>query len=403
MNNIDNLNSSHFCTSCQMCAAVCPKNAISIHLDKEGFYRPSINEALCVDCGLCLKVCYKFDHEIKRTSSSELENMPLYAVYAKDRGLLQSVTSGGVADLLAKQLIKDGFLCVGVDYDNEKDIAFHSTASSIRETDAFRGSKYIQSYSFSAFKELVNGCMNHRYAVFGTPCQIYAVDKYLNLRKIRDQFILIDLYCHGCPSLYVWQKYMKEIKALMPNTKFDAVTFRDKIKGWGNYVVVAAEKDVKVFVSSPKKDEFYELFFSDQILNEACSDCKLRSTMAYTDIRLGDFWGKRYAMNTEGVSAVSLVTERGKSLFDSILDIVIYKKHSYDDFMPYQSYGKNYHPNSVLRRKLFDILSDENSSLRPAIEILHGHQSVKQKIKRYIKHLFYYLPPIVIALIKRLR
>lgn len=28
------------CTSCQMCAAVCNHNAIEIHLNRDGFYRP---------------------------------------------------------------------------------------------------------------------------------------------------------------------------------------------------------------------------------------------------------------------------------------------------------------------------------------------------------------------------
>lgn len=61
----------HNCTSCQMCGAVCPKNAITIELDDEGFYRPKVNEN-CIDCGLCVKVCYKFDKDIKMSTSADL-------------------------------------------------------------------------------------------------------------------------------------------------------------------------------------------------------------------------------------------------------------------------------------------------------------------------------------------
>ena len=53
------------------------------------------------------------------------------------------------------------------------------------------------------------------------------------------------------------------------------------------------------------------MFFKKNALNEACYACKLRSTIAYTDIRIGDFWGKEYSQNIEGVSAVVINTDKG--------------------------------------------------------------------------------------------
>ncbi|MDQ9828112.1 Coenzyme F420 hydrogenase/dehydrogenase, beta subunit C-terminal domain, partial [Acinetobacter baumannii] len=53
---------------------------------------------------------------------------------------------------------------------------------------------------------------NGKYAIFGTPCQIFGLDKYLKCRKRREQFVLIDIYCHGCPSMNVWSKYVKKIQ-----------------------------------------------------------------------------------------------------------------------------------------------------------------------------------------------
>lgn len=58
--NIDDRNFIHKCTSCQICASVCPKEAISINLNLDGFYRPYIDKDKCVNCGICKKVCYKF-------------------------------------------------------------------------------------------------------------------------------------------------------------------------------------------------------------------------------------------------------------------------------------------------------------------------------------------------------
>lgn len=45
------------CCGCTACYAVCPKGAIQMIEDEEGFMYPKINEDLCVCCYRCIKVC----------------------------------------------------------------------------------------------------------------------------------------------------------------------------------------------------------------------------------------------------------------------------------------------------------------------------------------------------------
>jgi ferredoxin len=45
------------CCGCTACYAICPKNAISMVEDEEGFEYPQVDENKCVGCCLCLKVC----------------------------------------------------------------------------------------------------------------------------------------------------------------------------------------------------------------------------------------------------------------------------------------------------------------------------------------------------------
>lgn len=390
--NIDDKSAIRDCTSCQMCAAVCPKYAISISLNADEFYRPTINKSLCVDCGICTKVCYKFESEISDFGEDKLATTILYGATAKNPDVVKNTTSGGIADILAHQLIKEGYKCVGVIYDSKRDVAVDSIAEIEDELLGFRGSKYIQSYTVEAFKQLVKTCKTEKYAVFGTPCQIFALDKYLRRRNVRGNHVLIDLYCHGCPSMNIWKKYIKGIKTKISSDVVDNVNFRSKVKGWGNFYVVVVVDGKPVFYSNNKHNEFFDLFFSDQVLNEACNDCKLRGTLEYTDIRLGDFWGKQYVLNGKGVSAVSLVSDKAKVLFDSISDRVDYREEQYHDFLPWQSWGKIHHPKVELRKTLLMQLRDEKIPLQESINTIYRQQGLKRKLVRYGKMLVHSMP-----------
>lgn len=45
------------CCGCTACYAICPKKAISMIEDEEGFEYPTIEDEKCVRCLQCLKVC----------------------------------------------------------------------------------------------------------------------------------------------------------------------------------------------------------------------------------------------------------------------------------------------------------------------------------------------------------
>ena len=389
------------CTSCQMCAAVCPREAIAVQLDNDGFYRPYVDADKCTDCGLCTRVCYKFDADIKVTTSDEAGKIEVHSAQHKSDSLLEKVTSGGVADALAKELVRQGYVCIGVTYNDDRHRAEHALASTETETDAFRGSKYIQSYSLDAFKTLVKEARTARFAIFGLPCHIYAVHQFLTMRKLRDNCVLIDLFCHGCPSMLVWSKYEQGIKQRVGNRRFEDVQFRSKVRGWGTFYVVVVVEGVKAFISNPKQDEFYSLFFSDQVLNGACSDCKLRSTMAYTDIRLGDFWGKRFLNDRKGVSAVAITSERGRSLFESVSGQFETSQSTMAEVVVKQSYGRNYRTDQELRQQMLDSLRDGNKTLKDTVDLFYSRQGFVMKAKRLLKYINWYLPFDLTRLLKR--
>lgn len=399
--NILDLSSVRKCTSCGACGAVCPKDAIKIVLDKEGYYRPVVNAEKCVDCGLCVKVCYKFDEQLKVSTEEDINGKKLYSAWSNDATLLKQTTSGGIGDLLARQLIEDGYKVVGVVYNEDKTRAEHRIASTLEGTLPFRGSKYIQSYTVGALKEVMLTAKSEKYAVFGTPCQIYALNRFATQRNVRGNFMFVDLYCHGCPSMLVWTKYQQRMKEKYGVKHFDHVNFRSKIRGWGTFNVVLKLDGKTYFSNKASDDGFYELFFSDQVLNEGCNDCKLRGTLEYTDIRLGDFWGRKFLENRTGVSAVSVATKNGAELFKKIKGRIVYDECSYGECLPYQSWSLTYKPNEKLRGLLLESLMKEEDGIVDAVKILHQRQPLKRKLKRYVKNVLRPLPVGVTMFLKR--
>lgn len=155
--------------------------------------------------------------------------------------------------------------------------------------------------------------------MFATPCHIYSVSKYIDLHKLSDKVLFVDIFCHGYPSLNLWKKYLEYSKKIFSIREIDKINFRSKPYGWHEFNITFIAGDTS-YHSPRKKDPFHEMFFKKNALNEACYACKLRSTIAYTDIRIGDFWGKEYSQNIEGVSAVVINTDKGKVLFASVKD-----------------------------------------------------------------------------------
>ena len=45
------------CCGCTACYAICPKSAISMVEDEEGFEYPQVDQVKCIRCYVCFNVC----------------------------------------------------------------------------------------------------------------------------------------------------------------------------------------------------------------------------------------------------------------------------------------------------------------------------------------------------------
>lgn len=96
-------------------------------------------------------------------------------------------------------------------------------------------------------------------------------------------------------------------------------------------------------------------------------------------------------MDTEGVSAVVLVTEKGKEIFEKLENKIKIKESNLNDIIKDQSYGKNYKLNEKERENILKNLND-NEDFEIFLKEYEKTLSKKEKIKYILKNIFYLLP-----------
>lgn len=312
MKNISTYSRSNRCCGCGACSNICPKQAIVMKADEKGFLHPEIDREKCVNCGLCVKVC-AFN---KEREDAKCNNIHVYAAKNKNNDIRQESRSGGVFTALTDKCIRNGGIVYGVAL-NENLEAVHMGVTTEKERDLFRGSKYIQSATGESFKEVKEALLNGQEVIFsGTPCQVNAMKHYLGNVDC-SKLILIDIVCHGVPSVRVWKDYLAYYEK-KKNGTVTKVDFRNKKKyGW------AASKETIYVDDKPYDDDlFINLFNSGVIERSSCFECPYKTINRVGDITIGDFWGinrvsKEFDDN-KGVSLVLCNTDKGKAYYESV-------------------------------------------------------------------------------------
>lgn len=302
------------CYGCGVCAVACPTRAISIKLNAEGFYHPNIIDDKCVDCGMCKSVC-SFLHEDIKCDLNEIQS---YASWSLNPRVRQLSSSGGVTHEIVSDLLNKGYKACLVRYNIDSHLAEHYIAESVEDLESAYGSKYIQSYTPDALFKLD---LSDKYVVVGTPCMIDSLKRFAIKKKVTNNFIFIDFFCHGVPSYLLWDKYIKyrEHKC----GRISNVIFRYKNNGWQDSLKLCITGDDDKYVGGiNQKDIFYKLFLGDYCLGKACyHNCKFKMEKSSADIRVGDMWGQLYKDNKEGVSAVLAMSRRGYEILTNVREL----------------------------------------------------------------------------------
>ena len=300
------------CTGCTACASGCPRDAITMERDREGFAYPTVDLDKCVHCGRCTAVCPLLH---------EREPKPLPAVFAawnRDESIRKDSTSGGAFTALADYVLEGGGVVFGAAFDGKQHLR-HVACFRKEDLWRLRGAKYVQSDLGDTFRA-VREALKTRLVLFsGTPCQVDGLYRYLGGRP--ENLITCDLVCHGVPSPGVWEDMARSIEQ-RKRKGLQAVRFRNKVTGWKDSHFTTVYDDGTVDTAPLFRTEYGRAFGRALFLRPSCYRCAYTNMNRPGDFTLGDFWGLRDdelpEQQEKGINLLMVNTPHGSHIFDQL-------------------------------------------------------------------------------------
>lgn len=358
--------------------------------DEEGFLYPIVDQEVCIDCGLCEKVCPVLNQ------GEERKPLQVYAANNTNEEIRMQSSSGGVFTLLAETIIQEGGVVFGARFNDDWEV-IHDYTETQEGLATFRGSKYVQSRIGDSYCQAEQFLKKGRKVLFsGTPCQIAGLNLFL--RKEYNNLLTVDFICHGVPSPGVWKSYLEELIALQGNRKnsvlshskpiilnsirdISRIEFRNKRLGWKKYsfaltLSVPDGHGTKntVLLSEPYNENiFMKGFLADLYLRPSCYACPAKCLKSGSDITVGDYWGIQNVMpeidDDKGICCLMVNTDKGGQLLPS-KEWIEYRNSDYSTVIKYNmACVVSVAPN--LKRKLFfDKYQRTNSLIRLIDNIL---------------------------------
>ena len=300
------------CTGCSACMSICPRDAIVMERDREGFSYPVVREELCVRCGRCTSVCPVLHGRLTG---------PLPAVYAawnRDEDIRKDSTSGGAFTAIAEYVLEGGGVVYGAALDGRQHLR-HVACFRREDLWRLRGAKYVQSDLGDTFREIRTALKTRPVLFSGTPCQVDGLYHFLGGRP--DNLITCDLVCHGVPSPGVWEDMVRSIETRR-RKGVQAVRFRNKVTGWKDSHFTTVYDDGTVDSAPLMATEYGRAFGRALFLRPSCHRCPYTSMTRPGDFTLGDFWGLKpdelAEQQTRGISLLMVNTPHASHIFDQL-------------------------------------------------------------------------------------
>ena len=302
------------CTGCGICAATCSMNSITMREGYMGHLFPSIDDNTCVKCGLCEQSCPAlFPQPLSSIKGA-------FASWSKNEKDYKTSASGGIATELSKYIIRSGGVVYGCAMLPNVDVR-HIRVDSLKDIEKLKSSKYVQSSIVQIVPSLKKDIADGRSVLFiGTPCQVAAIKGLYRTQP--KSLYLVDLICHGVPSLRLLKHYVNKS---IPGKSCSSVSFR----GGNRFAFQIWDNDDRLFFM-PFRSPFYRGWYLDAFMDgytyrDSCYQCPYAGSERVGDITIGDFWGlgrlspaDEIPAHPNGCSVVLPISETGYQLIEEI-------------------------------------------------------------------------------------
>lgn len=320
------------CVGCGACSEICTHQAINLFANNEGFKFPKVDGDICIQCGMCMKVCPVINAEEAKNPRGIV-----YAAANKNLNVLLESSSGGVFSAIANYILERNGVIFGAAF-NEELILTHRKIDNVEELSLLRGSKYLQSDMQATFK-MIKGLINDNILVYfvGTACQVTALKSFI--RKDSRYLFTSDIVCHGVPSQKIFNVFVSAFEK-KENVKIVNYKFRDKeINGWScssssSLVIDNSTGKQKKIRYNKILNAYFEAFISGSINRECCYKCKFTTEERVSDITLADFWGvenyHEMFYTDHGVSLIIVNSSEGREVLSALQEKLLLVESKYE-------------------------------------------------------------------------
>lgn len=304
------------CQQCGICQAVCPKEAITMPLCKDGLHEVVIDANRCVTCGRCVKSCPANKEYSYEGYFDSFRKKKYYLGYNKDSHIRRTSSSGGVCKTLIIESLKRGVV---------------DGIYSLRRTDSFpfaRGEFYTRE-NLPSFEEMPNSVYHsvmactevgkiktcHRLMLVGTACQLRALNTVVKDKC--EEVVRVCIFCKQQKTLDSTRFLAKVMGAQIP----EDLKFRFCYRGDGWPGIVRVDE------SELPWNRAAQIPFGKRLWTvpgcDICGDSF--GTEAEADISLMDPWGIRPS-NELGETLVTVHTPIGDELLQGCDSLTLESK-----------------------------------------------------------------------------
>ena len=311
------------CCGCNACYDICPKDAITLSTDIEGFWYPRVDIDKCINCGLCERTCPQL--HIGALKKNDFEYPVCFAAIHKNIEVRFGSTTGGLFSALAEQMYREGGYVGGAIYNKDFSVS-HFISNNPADLALLRQSNYSQSQTCGIYKEVKRLLMaGEKVLICGTPCQMAALRRFLN--KDYENLIIVDFICKSITSPKFYAKYLDYWERKV-GSQLVSFKFKDKELGWRSLVKRFDFKNGKTMYSRAQDNDLYSMAYHGNIVSRpSCYFCQFKGFPRMSDITIADFWGvEKYAYlkdidDNAGTSAVMCNSSKGLTFYKQLKNI----------------------------------------------------------------------------------